>query len=53
MTKMAKEKQEKQLETVINTDSSVDVAVEQKREKKVSEIKQPLSASHLIKEFDH
>ena len=50
---MAKEKQEKQLETVINTDSSVDVAVEQKREKKVSEIKQPLNAAHLIKEFEN
>ena len=50
---MAKEKQEKELETVINTDASVDVAVEQKREKKVSEIKQPLSASHLIEEFEN
>jgi large subunit ribosomal protein L19 len=50
---MAKEKQEKELETVINTDTSVDIAVEQKREKKVSEIKQPLSASHLIKEFEN
>ena len=50
---MAKEKQEKELETVINTDASVDIAVEQKREKKVSEIKQTLSASHLIKEFEN
>ena len=50
---MAKEKQEKELETVINTDASVDVAVEQKSEKKVSEIKQTLSASHLIKEFEN
>ena len=50
---MAKEKQEKELETGIDTDASVDVAVEQKREKKVSEIKQPLSASHLIKEFEN
>ena len=50
---MAKEKQEKELETVINTDASVDVVVEQKREKKVSEIKQTLSASHLIKEFEN
>ena len=50
---MAKEKQEKELETAINTDASVDVAVEQKREKKVSEIKQTLSASHLIKEFEN
>ena len=37
---MAKEKQEKELETGIEADASVDVAVEQKREKKVSEIKQ-------------
>ena len=50
---MAKEKQEKELETVINTDASVDVAVEQKRGKKVSEIKQNLSASHLIQEFEN
>ena len=50
---MAKEKQEKELETVINTEASVDVAVEQKREKKVSEIKKTLSASHLIKEFEN
>ena len=50
---MAKEKQEKELESVINTDSSVDVAVEQKGEKMVSETKQNLSASHLIKEFEN
>ncbi len=50
---MAKEKQEKELETVINTDASVDLAVEQKREKKVSEIKQTLNASQLIKEFEN
>jgi len=50
---MAKEKQEKELETVINTDASVDVAVEQKKEKKVSEIKQTLNASQLIKEFEN
>ena len=50
---MAKEKQEKELETVINADSPVDAAVEQKRVKKVSEIKQTLSASNLIKEFEN
>ncbi len=50
---MAKEKQEKELETVINTDSSVDVAVEQKGKKMVSETKQTLSGSHLIKEFEN
>ena len=45
---MAKEKKEKELETVVNTDVSGDVAVEQKGEKMVSETKQTLSASHLI-----
>ena len=50
---MAKEKQEKELETVINTEASVDVSVEQKEKKMVSETKQPLSASHLIKEFEN
>ena len=50
---MAKDKQEKELETVIKADTSVDVAVEQKKEKKVSEIKQSLSASHLIREFEN
>ena len=49
---MAKEKQEKELETVINTEASVDVSVEQKEKKMVSETKQTLSASHLIKEFE-
>ena len=50
---MANEKQEKELETINNTDTSVDVAVEQKGEKMVSETKQNLSASHLIKEFEN
>ena len=50
---MANEKQEKELETVINTDSSVDVAVEQKGKKMVSETKQTLSGSHIIKEFEN
>ena len=50
---MAKEKQEKELETITNTDASIDVAVEQKGEKMVSETKQNLSASHLIKEFEN
>ena len=50
---MANEKQENELETGIKADASVDVAVEQKREKKVSEIKQTLSASHLIKGFEN
>ena len=49
---MAKEKQEKELETVINTDASVDVSVEQKEKKMVSETTQTLIASNLIKEFE-
>ena len=50
---MAKENQEKELETVINTDASVDVAVEQKEKKMVSKTTQTLSASNLIKEFEN
>ena len=49
---MAKEKQEKELETVIKADESVDVAVESKEKKVVSETSQTLSASNLIKEFE-
>ena len=50
---MAKEKQEKELETGTKAEASVDVAVEQKEKNMVSEIKQSLSASHLIKEFEN
>ena len=53
MTKMAKEKQEKDLETVIKTDASIDVAVEQNEKNTVSETTQTLSASNLIKEFEN
>ena len=53
MTKMAKEKQEKELETVIKAEASVDVAVEQKEKNTVSETTQTLSASNLIKEFEN
>ncbi len=53
MTKMAKEKQEKDLETSIKADASVDVAVEQKEKNTVSETTQTLSASNLIKEFEN
>ncbi len=49
---MAKEKQEKELETVTKTDTSVDVADEQKEKNMVSETTQTLSASNLIKEFE-
>ena len=50
---MAKEKQEKEFETVIEADASVDVAVEKKEKNMVSETTQTLSASNLIKEFEN
>ena len=50
---MAKEKQEKELETAVKADASVDVAVEQKEKNIVSETTQTLSASNLIKEFEN
>ena len=50
---MAKEKQEKELETSTKSDASVDVAVEQKGKNTVSETTQTLSASNLIKEFEN
>ena len=49
---MAKEKQEKELETGIKTDASVDVEVEQTGKNMVYETTQNLSASNLIKEFE-
>ena len=49
---MAKENQEKELETVTKADASVDVAVEQKEKNMVSETTQTLIASNLIKEFE-
>ena len=50
---MAKEKQEKDLETSINTEASIDVAVDQKAEKMVSETTQTLSNTDVIKEFEN
>ena len=50
---MAKEKQEKELETAINADASVDEAVEQKEKNMVSETIRTLNASNLIKEFEN
>ena len=50
---MANEKQEKNLETGTKADTSVDVAVEQKEKNMVSETKQTLNASNLIKEFEN
>ena len=53
MTKMAKETQEKDLETGIKADASINAAVEQKEKNTVSETTQTLSASNLIKEFEN
>ncbi len=50
---MAKEKQEKELEAVIEADASINAAVEKKEQKMVSETKQNLSAANLIKEFEN
>ena len=50
---MAQEKQEKELETGTKADASIDVAVEQKEKKMVSETVRSLSASHLINEFEN
>ena len=50
---MAKEKQEKELETANKADPSVDLAVEQKEKHMVSETTQTLNASNLIKEFEN
>ena len=50
---MAKEKQEKDLETATEADVSVDVVVDQKEKNMVSETIQTLSASNLIKEFEN
>ena len=50
---MSKEKQEKELETGIKADASVDAAVEQTEKNMVSETTQTLSASNIIKEFEN
>ena len=50
---MAKDKQEKELETTVITDTSVDVAVEQKEKNIVSNSTHTLSTSHLVKEFEN
>ena len=50
---MAKEKQENELETAIETDGSIDVAVEQKEENLVSETKKTISFSNLIEGFEN
>ena len=50
---MAQEKQENELETTIETDDSIDVAVEQKEKNLVSETKKTISVSNLIEEFEN
>ena len=50
---MAKEKQENELETAIETDGSIDVAVEQKEENLVSETKKTINFSNLIEGFEN
>ena len=50
---MAKEKQENELETAIETDGSIDVAVEQKEENLVSETKKTISVPNLIEGFEY
>ena len=54
---MAKEKQENESETTIKTDGSIDgsidVAVEQKEENLVSEIKKTICLPNLIEEFEN
>ena len=50
---MAKEKQEKELETGSKADGSIDVAVEQKEKNLVSETTKTLSFSNLIEEFEN
>ncbi len=50
---MAKEKQENELETTIETDGSIDVAVEQKEKNLVSETKKTFSVSNIIEEFEN
>ena len=50
---MAKEKQEKELETAIKADTSVDVAVEQNEKNMIPETTQTLSSSTIIEEFEN
>ena len=53
MTKMAKENQEKDLETSIKADGSIDVAVEKEEKNLVSETTKTISFSNLIEEFEN
>ena len=49
---MAKEKQENELETAIEADKSIDIAVEQKQENLVPKTIKTIRVSNLIKEFE-
>ena len=51
MFKMAKEKQENELETSIKTDGSIDVAVKKKEKDLVSETPKIINVSNLIEEL--
>ena len=50
---MAKEKKENELETVIKSDDSIDVAVEQEEKNLVSETTKTICSSNLIEEFEN
>jgi len=50
---MAKEKQENELETGINAEESIDVAVEKEGKKLVSDTTKTISFSNLIEEFEN
>ena len=52
-TKMAKDKQENELETGIKADLSIDTTVEKEEKKLVSETKKTNSVSTLIEEFEN
>jgi len=53
MFKMAKEKQENELEISSKTDGSIDVAVEKKEEDLISETTKTINISNLIEEFEN
>ena len=53
MFKMAKEKQENELETSIKTDGSNNVSVEKKEKDLVSETTKNINISNLIEEFEN
>jgi len=50
---MAKENNDNEVETVINADESIDVAVEKKSRDLVTENSKNISVSNLIEEFEN